>query len=149
MCFASPHHVGAFEDVAGGLRKLLEPEVVRSAAPRSASRAARVEVEDGPGLSVFAARFGAGRVDRRRARRDADRRRLRDLGLARRAAGARHAADARRSVLVPGARLPRAVQRAGARAHGDRRAWRRRPRARAANRLVLDDRIMTERRGRA
>ena len=25
VCFASPHHVGAFEDVAGALRKLLEP----------------------------------------------------------------------------------------------------------------------------
>src|SRR3974390_959866 len=28
VCFASPHHVGAFDDIAGGLRKLLEPEVM-------------------------------------------------------------------------------------------------------------------------
>ena len=27
VCFASPHHAGAFEDVVGGLRKLLEPDV--------------------------------------------------------------------------------------------------------------------------
>src|SRR4029077_20723257 len=25
VCFASPHHAGAFDDVVGGLRKLLEP----------------------------------------------------------------------------------------------------------------------------
>ena len=75
----------------------------------------RSRSRDGPGLSVFAARFGAGRVDGVALERDADRRRLRDLGLARRAAGARHAADARRPVLVPDRRLPRPVQRAGAR----------------------------------
>ena len=26
VCFVSPHHAGAFEDVMGGLRKVLEPE---------------------------------------------------------------------------------------------------------------------------
>jgi small ligand-binding sensory domain FIST len=61
VCFASPHHVGAFEDVAGALRKLLEPEVFVGCAAVAVAGGA-VEVEDGPGLSVFAARFGAGRV---------------------------------------------------------------------------------------
>ena len=61
----------------------------------------------------------------------------------------RHAAAARRSVLVPGRRLPRAAcddDRPGA--AGDRRRWRRRRRGPGGNRLVLDDRIVTERRGR-
>lgn len=62
VCFASPHHAGAFEDVAGGLRKLLEPEVMIGCTAVAVAGGA-VEVEDAPGLSVFAARFGAGRVD--------------------------------------------------------------------------------------
>jgi small ligand-binding sensory domain FIST len=61
VCFASPHHVGAFEDVAGALRKLLEPEVF-AGCTAVAVAGGSVEVENGPGLSVFAARFGAGRV---------------------------------------------------------------------------------------
>ena len=60
-CFASPHHVGAFEDVAGGLRKLLEPDVLIGCTAVGVAGGA-IEVENGPGLSVFAARFGAGRV---------------------------------------------------------------------------------------
>ena len=61
VCFASPHHVGAFEDVAGALRKLLEPDVFVGCTA-GAVAGGSIEVEDGPGLSVFAARFGAGRV---------------------------------------------------------------------------------------
>jgi small ligand-binding sensory domain FIST len=62
VCFASPHHVGAFEDMAGGLRKLLDPEVMIGATAIGVAGGS-VEVEDGPGLSVFAASFGAGRID--------------------------------------------------------------------------------------
>lgn len=61
VCFASPHHVGAFEDMAGGIRKLLEPDVFVGCTAVAVAGGS-VEVEDGPGLSVFAARFGAGRV---------------------------------------------------------------------------------------
>jgi small ligand-binding sensory domain FIST len=62
VCFASPHHVGAFEDVMAGLRKLLEPEAAIGATMVGVAGGG-VEVEDGPGLSVLAASFGAGRVD--------------------------------------------------------------------------------------
>jgi small ligand-binding sensory domain FIST len=62
VCFASPHHVGAFDDVVGGLRKLLEPEVMIGGTAVGVAGGG-VEVEDGPGLSVLAASFGAGRVD--------------------------------------------------------------------------------------
>jgi small ligand-binding sensory domain FIST len=61
VCFASVQHGGAFEDVTGGLRKLLEPEVFMGCtAVAVAGRG--VEIEREPGLSVFAARFGGGRV---------------------------------------------------------------------------------------
>jgi small ligand-binding sensory domain FIST len=59
--FASPHHVGTFEDVSAGLRKLLEPEVLVGCTAVGVAGGA-TEVENSPGLSVFAARFGAGRV---------------------------------------------------------------------------------------
>ncbi len=62
VSFASPHHVGAFDDVVGGLRKLLEPEVMIGCTAVGVAGGG-VEVEDGPGLSVLAASFGAGRVD--------------------------------------------------------------------------------------
>jgi small ligand-binding sensory domain FIST len=62
VCFTSPHHVGAFEDVMGGLRKLLEPEVMIGGTAVGVAGGG-VEVEEGPGLSVLAASFGAGRVD--------------------------------------------------------------------------------------
>lgn len=62
ICFASPHHAGAFEDVIGGLRKLLEPEAAIGCTMVGVAGTG-VEVEDGPGLSVLAATFGAGRVD--------------------------------------------------------------------------------------
>jgi small ligand-binding sensory domain FIST len=62
VCFASPHHVGAFEDVVGGLRKLVEPEVMIGCTAVGVAGGG-IEVEEGPGLSVLAASFGAGRVD--------------------------------------------------------------------------------------
>ena len=62
VCFASPHHAGAFEDVMGGLRKLVEPEAAIGCTMVGVAGGG-VEVEDGPGLSVFAASFGAGRID--------------------------------------------------------------------------------------
>jgi small ligand-binding sensory domain FIST len=62
VCFASPHHAGAFEDIMGGLRKLLEPEASIGATMVGVAGGG-VEVEDGPGLSVLAASFGAGQID--------------------------------------------------------------------------------------
>jgi small ligand-binding sensory domain FIST len=62
VMFASPHYVGAMEDIAGGLRKLLEPEVMIGCTAVAVAGGGR-EVEDAPALSVFAARFGAGRLD--------------------------------------------------------------------------------------
>lgn len=62
VCFASPHHAGAFEDVIGGLRKLLEPEVALGCTMVGVAGGG-VEVEDAPGLSVLAASFGAGQID--------------------------------------------------------------------------------------
>jgi small ligand-binding sensory domain FIST len=62
VVFGSPHHVGAFEDIAGGLRKLLEPEVMIGCTAVAVAGGSR-EIEDSPGLSVFGARFGAGRMD--------------------------------------------------------------------------------------
>jgi small ligand-binding sensory domain FIST len=62
VCFASPNHVGAFEDIVGGLRKLLEPETMIGCTAVGVAGGG-VEVEEGPGLSVFVASFGAGRID--------------------------------------------------------------------------------------
>ncbi|MET1001300.1 MAG: FIST N-terminal domain-containing protein, partial [Acidimicrobiia bacterium] len=62
VCFASSDHVGAFEDISGGLRKLLEPEAMIGCTAGAIAGGSR-EVEDGPALSIFAARFGAGRAD--------------------------------------------------------------------------------------
>jgi small ligand-binding sensory domain FIST len=62
VCFASPHHAGAFDDVMSGLRKLLEPEAAIGATMVGVAGGG-VEVENSPGLSVLAASFGAGRVD--------------------------------------------------------------------------------------
>ncbi len=62
VCFASPHHAGAFDDVMGGLRKLLEPEAAIGATMVGVAGGG-LEVENSPGLAVFAASFGAGRVD--------------------------------------------------------------------------------------
>ena len=62
VCFASPHHVGAFDDMVGGLRKLIDPEVMIGCTAVGVAGGG-VEVENAPGLSVFAASFGAGRID--------------------------------------------------------------------------------------
>jgi small ligand-binding sensory domain FIST len=62
VCFASPHHAGAFDDVVSGLRALLEPAAMIGCTAVGVAGGG-VEVEDGPGLSVFAAAFAAGRVD--------------------------------------------------------------------------------------
>jgi small ligand-binding sensory domain FIST len=61
VCFASAEHSGAFEDVADGLRKLLEPEVFMGCTAVAVAGGG-IEVEREAGLSVFAARFGGGRV---------------------------------------------------------------------------------------
>jgi small ligand-binding sensory domain FIST len=61
VCFASVQHGGAFEDVTGGLRKLLEPEVFMGCTAVAVAGGG-IEIEREPGLSVFAARFGGGRV---------------------------------------------------------------------------------------
>jgi small ligand-binding sensory domain FIST len=61
VCFASAEHRGSFEDVAGGLRKLLEPEVFMGCTAVAVAGGS-LEIEREPGLSVFAARFGGGRV---------------------------------------------------------------------------------------
>jgi small ligand-binding sensory domain FIST len=64
VVFASPHHVGAFDDMAGGLRKLMEPELMIGCTAVAVAGGGR-EIEDAPGLSVFAARFDTGSVDAR------------------------------------------------------------------------------------
>jgi small ligand-binding sensory domain FIST len=56
VCFASPHHVGTFEDIASALRRLLEPEVMVGVTAVSIIAGAR-EVEDAPAVAVWAARF--------------------------------------------------------------------------------------------
>src|SRR6185369_16026877 len=47
VCFASPHHAGAFEDVMGGVRKLLEPEAAIGCTMVGVAGGG-IEVEDGP-----------------------------------------------------------------------------------------------------
>src|SRR5690349_23014645 len=59
VCFASPHHVGAFEDIAAGLDGLLEPEAFIGTTAGAVAGTGR-EVEEQPALSVFAARFERG-----------------------------------------------------------------------------------------
>ena len=149
------------------------PRVLRVAAPRRrvrgrrgrAAQAARtrgvvgctavgvagggVEVEDGPGLSVLAASFGAGRVDgvaldARETDDGFDDRRLARLG-----ARARHAADARRPVLVPG--RPTSSRCATRRCPTSRSSagWRRRACGPAATGSCSTTTSTHERRGRA
>jgi small ligand-binding sensory domain FIST len=59
VTFASPHHVGAFDDIASGLARLLEPEAFVGVTAGAVAGVGR-EVEEAPALSVFAARFGGG-----------------------------------------------------------------------------------------
>lgn len=57
VVFASPDHVGAFEDVAASLRSLLAPRAMLGATAVSVVAGPR-ELEDGPALAAFAARCG-------------------------------------------------------------------------------------------
>ena len=56
VVFASPHHVGTFEDVVTALRTLLEPRVLLGATAVSIIAGPR-EVEDAPAIAAWAARF--------------------------------------------------------------------------------------------
>jgi small ligand-binding sensory domain FIST len=56
VMFTSPHHVGAFEDIASSVRALLDPSVLLGCSAESVIGGPR-EVEGGPALSVFAARL--------------------------------------------------------------------------------------------
>ena len=56
VVFTSPHHVGAFEDIAPSVRALLDPTVLLGCTAAAVIGGAR-EIEDSPALSVFAARL--------------------------------------------------------------------------------------------
>ncbi len=56
VLFASPHHVGAFEDMAASVRGLLDPTVLLGGTAGAVIGGGR-EVEDSPALSLFAARL--------------------------------------------------------------------------------------------
>lgn len=56
VCFASTHHVGAFEDMAPALRNLLQPRVLVGGTAAAVASGPH-EVEDTPALAVFAARL--------------------------------------------------------------------------------------------
>jgi small ligand-binding sensory domain FIST len=58
VLFTSPHHVGAFEDIAGSVRGLLDPTVLLGATAGAVIGGGR-EVEDSTALSLFAARLPA------------------------------------------------------------------------------------------
>ncbi|HEX6311393.1 MAG TPA: FIST N-terminal domain-containing protein [Acidimicrobiia bacterium] len=62
VCFASPHHVGVLEDVAAALRSLLEPRVLVGGTAVSVIGGPR-EVEEEPALAVFAARLPGARLE--------------------------------------------------------------------------------------
>ena len=56
VLFASPHHVGAFEDIASSVRGLLDPTVLVGGTAGAVIGGGR-EVEESPALSLFAARL--------------------------------------------------------------------------------------------
>jgi small ligand-binding sensory domain FIST len=56
VCFASTHHVGAFEDIGPALRDILEPRVLLGGTAVAVVGGPH-EVEENPALTVFAARF--------------------------------------------------------------------------------------------
>jgi small ligand-binding sensory domain FIST len=58
VLFTSPHHAGAFEDVAGSVRGLLDPTVLLGGTAGAVIAGGR-EVEDSPAISLFAARLPA------------------------------------------------------------------------------------------
>ncbi len=61
VCFATPHHLGTFADMATGIRKLLEPDSLIGTIS-TAVAGGRHEVETGPALSLWAANWGGGRA---------------------------------------------------------------------------------------
>jgi len=61
VCFASPHFVGALDDMVHAMRNLLDPRVLLAFTTGAVVGDAR-EVEDGPGLAVFAARLPDARL---------------------------------------------------------------------------------------
>ena len=56
VCFASTHHVGAFEDIGPALRDILEPRVLVGGTAVAVVGGPH-EVEENPALTVFAARL--------------------------------------------------------------------------------------------
>ena len=56
VCFASTHHVGAFEDIGPALRNILEPRVLVGGTAVAVAGGPH-EVEESPALTVFAARL--------------------------------------------------------------------------------------------
>jgi small ligand-binding sensory domain FIST len=56
VCFASTHHVGAFEDIGPALRNILEPRVLVGGTAVAVAGGPH-EIEENPALTVFAARF--------------------------------------------------------------------------------------------
>jgi small ligand-binding sensory domain FIST len=61
VCFASPHFVGALDDMVHAMRNLLDPSVLLAVTTGAVVGDAR-EVEDGPGFAVFAARLPDARL---------------------------------------------------------------------------------------
>jgi small ligand-binding sensory domain FIST len=56
VCFASTHHVGAFEDIGPALRNILEPRVIVGGTAVAVAGGPH-EIEENPALTVFAARL--------------------------------------------------------------------------------------------
>lgn len=71
VCFASPHYRGTFDEIAGGLRTLLEPDVLVGGVFEGVAGGS-TETHHGPAISVLAAVFGTGTAAavRLEARRD-------------------------------------------------------------------------------
>lgn len=61
VLFASPHHVDAFADLAGGVRRLLRPAALVGATAVAVAGGGR-EIEGEPAVSLLAARFSESRV---------------------------------------------------------------------------------------
>jgi small ligand-binding sensory domain FIST len=58
VAFTSPHHIGAFDDVASSIRGLLDPTVLLGGTAGAVIGGGR-EIEDSPAISLFAARLPA------------------------------------------------------------------------------------------
>jgi small ligand-binding sensory domain FIST len=61
VCFASTHHVGAFEDIGPALRNILEPRVLVGGTAVAVAGGPH-EIEENPALTVFAARLDAAKL---------------------------------------------------------------------------------------